>query len=54
MEKVDGVIVTAITFYTEIVREISTFIKAPVVSLKDILDEIECTKLGTTNFVCVR
>lgn len=54
LEEVDGVIVTAITFYTEIVREISTFIEAPVVSLKDILDEIECTKLGTTNFVCVR
>ena len=49
LKKVDGVIVTAITFYPEIVREIGTFIEAPVVSLKDILDEIECTQTGVTN-----
>lgn len=42
LERVDGIIVTAITFYEEIERELQNELDIPVVSLKDILDEIEC------------
>lgn len=46
-ETVDGIIVTAITYYDEISRRINSKCKIPVVSLKDVLDEVDCLyKLG--------
>lgn len=40
LEKVDAIVVTAVTFFEEIRRELSKKIDCPIVSLEDILYEI--------------
>lgn len=40
LPKVDAIIVTAITFFDEIKRELRTKTNCPVISLKDIFDEM--------------
>ncbi|MCI9592691.1 MAG: hypothetical protein HFG51_00890 [Lachnospiraceae bacterium] len=40
LEEVDAVVVTAITYYDEIEKELSKKLKCPIVSLEDVLYEI--------------
>lgn len=41
LEPVDAVVVTAITFFDEIKKKLSEKVKCPIISLKDILAEVE-------------
>lgn len=41
LEVVDGIIVTAVTYFDEVKKELQNHINIPVVSIKDILDELE-------------
>lgn len=41
LEEVDAVVVTAITFFDEIVEKLSTKVACPILSLEDILYELE-------------
>lgn len=40
LEEVDGIIVTAVAFYDEVKKEVQNKIDVPVISIKDILDEL--------------
>lgn len=40
MERVDAVVVTAVSFFDEIAEELSTKMDCPIISLEDILNEI--------------
>lgn len=44
LKEADGIIVTAIAFYDEIKERLHRKFATPIVSLKDILDEMECLK----------
>lgn len=41
LEAVDGIIVTAVTYFDEVKKEVQNHINTPIVSIKDILDELD-------------
>lgn len=44
LEKVDGIIVTAVAYYDEIKKEVQKKLDVPIMSIKDILDEMQYIK----------
>ena len=44
LEKVDGIIVTAVVYYDEIKKEVQKKLDVPIMSIKNILDEMQYIK----------